>query len=147
MLIREATKEDLFSLLNLYTHLHDSPIPENDDSLTSLWTEILHDPHHHIIVGQLDGQIICSCVLLIVPNLTHKQRPYAVIENVITHKNYRSKGYATQILDYTKKIAESKNCYKIMLMTGSKENTTLRFYEHAGFNRQDKTAFIMWLDP
>jgi hypothetical protein len=31
-----------------------------------------------------------------------------------------------------------------MLLTGSKEQSTLDFYEHAGYNRNDKTAFIQW---
>jgi predicted GNAT family acetyltransferase len=29
---------------------------------------------------------------------------YALIENVITHKSYRGKGYATAILDFAKEI-------------------------------------------
>lgn len=32
-----------------------------------------------------------------------------------------------------------------MLLTGSKEESTLRFYESAGYNKKDKTAFIQWL--
>lgn len=36
--------------------------------------------------------------------------------------------------------------YTQMLMTGSKEESTWRFYERAGFNRADKTAFVQWLD-
>lgn len=42
-------------------------------------------------------------------------------------------------------VAEEENCYKMMLLTGSKEEGTLRFYERAGYNRNDKTAFIQWL--
>jgi GNAT superfamily N-acetyltransferase len=41
--------------------------------------------------------------------------------------------------------ARSANCYKIMLLTGAKVESTLRFYEKCGFNRKDKTAFILWL--
>jgi len=33
----------------------------------------------------------------------------------------------------------------MMLLTGAKDERTLRFYESAGFNREDKTAFIQWL--
>ena len=33
----------------------------------------------------------------------------------------------------------------MMLLTGSKEESTLRFYERAGYNSKDKTAFIQWL--
>ena len=42
-------------------------------------------------------------------------------------------------------IAKANNCYKIMLMTGSKKESTLNFYRKAGYNSDDKTAFIRWL--
>ena len=42
-------------------------------------------------------------------------------------------------------IAVENNCYKIMLLTGSKKDSTLNFYEYCGYNRNDKTAFIKWL--
>ena len=32
-----------------------------------------------------------------------------------------------------------------MLLTGSKNETTLKFYNKAGYNSLDKTAFIQWL--
>ncbi|MEG0663947.1 MAG: GNAT family N-acetyltransferase, partial [Clostridia bacterium] len=70
---------------------------------------------------------------------------YAFIENVITDAGYRNKGYATQILDYARNIAKEKQCYKIMLMTGSKKESTLNFYKKSGYNLEDKIAFIQWL--
>ena len=83
--------------------------------------------------------------MIIVPNLTKGQRPYAFIENVITDIHHRNKGYATSILNFATEIAVTENCYKIMLMTGSKKEETLHFYERAGFNRIDKTAFVHWI--
>jgi hypothetical protein len=50
------------------------------------------------------------------------------------------------VLKFAKSIAESENCYKIMLMTGSKKESTLNFYKRAGYNDKDKTAFIQWID-
>ena len=58
----------------------------------------------------------------------------------------RGCGYATECLNYAKDIAVKSNCYKMMLLTGSKKETTLRFYEGAGYNSSDKTAFIQWLE-
>ena len=58
---------------------------------------------------------------------------------------FRSKGYAAACLDYAKQIAERNNCYKIMLLTGAKEAGTLDFYQKAGYNSSDKTAFIQWI--
>ena len=82
---------------------------------------------------------------MIIPKLNRSVRPYAFVENVVTHADYRGRGYATECLNYAKAIAERENCYKMMLLTGSKKETTLKFYEKAGYNSTDKTAFIQWL--
>lgn len=92
------------------------------------------------------GKIVASCVCVIIPNLTRNVRPYAFVENVVTHEDYRKKGYATACLKYAKQVAEENNCYKMMLFTGSKEEGTLKFYRNAGYNSSDKTAFIQWLN-
>jgi len=143
-MIREAEQRDLMPLLELYTHLFNQAIP--DEPPEALWAEILADPNHHIVVAERDGLLASSCVLVIVPNLTRGQRPYALVENVVTHEAYRERGLATAVLNYARDIARAKGCYKIMLMTGSKLDSVLRFYERAGYNREDKTAFIQWLE-
>lgn len=147
MMIREITPEDFDGLMRLYTQLHGNPIPEKTPEVTELWNNILADKNHHIIVAEEDGQIASSCVCVIVPNLTHAQRPYALIENVVTDEKHRKKGLATACLDYAKALSEKENCYKMMLLTGSKEEATLNFYRKAGYNSTDKTAFIQWLNP
>ena len=143
--IREAEKEDLEQLLQLYTQLNSNEMPEFDRRLESIWNEILADNNHHLLVGLIDEQIISSCVIVVVRNLTRSQRPYALIENVITHEAHRNRGYASQMLNYARDIAKKENCYKIMLLTGSKLESTLNFYRRAGYNSNDKTAFIQWL--
>lgn len=144
-MIREIENGDFDGLMELYTQLHDNPIPEKTTEITEKWNAILNDKNHHIIVAEEDGRIVSSCVCVIIPNLTHEQRPYAFVENVVTDEAYRKRGLATACLEYAKEIAISENCYKMMLLTGSKKETTLNFYRHAGYNSEDKTAFIQWL--
>ena len=144
-MVREARKDDLDALLNLYLFLHEDSIPEHDQHLRDTWNLIMEDENHHLIVNEMDGQIVSSCVCVIIPNLTRNVRPYAFVENVVTHQEYRGKGLATACLNYAKEIALKENCYKMMLLTGSKDPKTLRFYESAGYNSSDKTAFIQWL--
>lgn len=83
---------------------------------------------------------------VIIPNLTRNARPYAFVENVVTHTDFRGQGLASECLEYAKKAAQQSNCYKMMLLTGSKDEKTLAFYRNAGYNSNDKTAFIQWLD-
>ena len=145
-MVREIDENELDELLNLYLYLHEKSVPEMTDHLKNTWETIINDKNHHIIVNEVDTKIVSSCVCVIIPNLTRNVRPYAFIENVVTLDVYRGKGYATECLNYAKKIAEKANCYKMMLLTGSKENATLKFYSNAGYNSSDKTAFIQWLE-
>ena len=145
-MVREVNEDELNELLKLYLHLHERTLPEMTEHLDKTWKTIMQDENHHIIVKIVDDKIVSSCVRVIIPNLTRNIRPYAFIENVVTHADYRGKGYATECLYYAKEIAEKTNCYKMMLLTGSKKETTLDFYENAGYNSTDKTAFIQWLE-
>lgn len=146
MLLREANSEDLQEILELYLYLHEESIPENSEYLRSTWQQIMDDENHHLIVCEEEGKLVSSCVCVIIPNLTRNVRPYAFVENVVTHGEHRGKGYATKCLNYAKELAEKESCYKMMLLTGSKNPKTLQFYENAGYNSSDKTAFIQWLN-
>ena len=144
-MVREAGKEDLQEILQLYLCLHEQSVPEPSEHLAQTWEQIIEDKNHHLLVNEVSGQIVSSCVCVIIPNLTRNVRPYAFIENVVTHSAFRGHGYASECLQYAGQIARENNCYKMMLLTGSKEKKTLDFYKHAGYNSTDKTAFIQWL--
>lgn len=144
-MIREAMESDLHGLLELYLHLHEASVPEDSDALRDAWAQILRDPNHHVIVDEADGRLVASCVCVVIPNLTRSARPYAFIENVVTHGDYRRQGRARACLDRARQIARQANCYKMMLMTGSKSDATLDFYRKCGYNSADKTAFVQWL--
>lgn len=146
MIVREANANDLNEILQLYLYLHEESIPEDTEHLQSTWESIIRDANHHLIVCEADHKIVASCVCVIIPNLTRNVRPYAFVENVVTHGDHRKKGYATACLNYAKQIAKENNCYKMMLLTGSKNESTLNFYRNAGYNSSDKTAFIQWID-
>ena len=93
-MVREIRRDELDELLELYTYLHEDSIPKMDEHLASVWDTIMNDDNHHIIVNEIDGKIVSSCVCVIIPNLTRHIRPYAFIENVVTHEDYRGRGYA-----------------------------------------------------
>lgn len=144
-MVREINENELSQLLELYLYLHEKSVPQISEHLSTTWNRILQDENHHIIVKEIDNKIVASCVCVIIPNLTRNIRPYAFIENVVTNADYRGCGYATECLNYAKQIAIKENCYKMMLLTGSKDESTLKFYENAGYSNTDKTAFIQWL--
>ena len=146
--IRKAIAADAEMLHDLYhNHLTSNPPKEPQDM--TIWRERIarfeSNPFYHLLVGEVDGKVVSSVTLIVIENLTHNMRPYAVIENVVTHAEYRGKHYATALMNKASEIAAELGCYKIMLLTGSKKDSTLKFYENCGFNKNDKTAFIKWL--
>ena len=143
-MVREAEREDLKGILELYLCLHETSIPRQSEHLAHTWKQILQDENHHLIVNEMEGKIVSSCVCVIIPNLTRNVRPYAFIENVVTHTDFRGRGLAAECLDRAKEIAQQNGCYKMMLLTGSHDEKTLDFYKRAGYNSVDKTAFIQW---
>ena len=146
--IRKAAPTDAEALHDLYrNHLTANPPPEPQDM--AVWREKIarfaDNPLHNILVGEVDGKVVSAVTLIIIENLTHNQRPYSLIENVVTHADYRGRHYATALMNRASEIATENGCYKTMLLTGSKKDSILNFYENCGFNRNDKTAFIKWL--
>ena len=90
--VRNIKFDELNQLLELYKHLNpDDPELTIDEGLKKLWYEIMDNPNHFCLVIEDEGTIVSSCILVIVKNLTRNARPYALIENVVTHEDYRKK--------------------------------------------------------
>ena len=140
--IREVAEAELSQLLHLYTHLNpnDPALPLSEAA--KIWKSMVQDSNQCIYGAYLEGELVATCELIVIANLTRGGRPYALIENVVTHSECRRRGYATAVLRHALEAAWERSCYKVMLMTGSKNEATLRFYENAGFQRGDKTGFV-----
>jgi GNAT superfamily N-acetyltransferase len=143
MEIRELKTRDLSDLLALYSHMHDvdDPLPEKN-MVEAVWHEIQDHSHFKYFGVFVNRKLVSSCSLSVIPNLTRGCRPYGVIENVVTHSDYRRRGYARDVLKHTMNYAWRKECYKVMLMTGRKTEEVFRFYESVGFDKHTKQAFL-----
>lgn len=145
MTIRKIREDELPGLLALYRYLHvDDPELVIDAGVEQLWKEICTDPQSHYLVAEVDGKIVSTCTLAIIRNLTCGAKPYGLVENVVTHPDFRKQGFGTRVLHAALKIAWEADCYKVMLLTGRKDPATLSFYEQAGFESGVKTGFVAW---
>lgn len=143
MEVRPITASELSELIALYRHLHevDDPLPA-DAERDAIWRELLANPRSRYLGAYADGHMVSSCTIMVIPNLTRGGRPYGVIENVVTHADHRKKGHGQAVLAEALAFAWAQRCYKVMLLTGRKDEATFKFYEAAGFDRHGKQAFI-----
>jgi GNAT superfamily N-acetyltransferase len=143
MSIRELAEHDLPALLALYAHLHDSDLPLPPAPIVrSVWDSIRSNDSIRYFGAFTDSQLVSACNITVIPNLTRGCAPYGVIENVVTHKLHRGHGHGTAVLKAALEFAWTRQCYKVMLMTGRLDASTFSFYEKAGFKRHQKEAFI-----
>ncbi|WP_199885229.1 GNAT family N-acetyltransferase [Pseudomonas bohemica] len=140
MHVRIAALEDVPALIRLYRHLNPSDDDAGLEDAERSFNLLKAYPGSGIFVGCYDGNVVCTCTLIVIPNITRAGSPYALIENVVTHGEHRNKGYGKMVIDQAVKAAWNVNCYKVMLMTGSQRPAVHNFYRAAGFE-QNKTGF------
>lgn len=145
MIIREAKATDAQDLKILYfDYLTQFPPKEEQDM--ERWEQLIEqlkaDDRMYLLVVEEDGKAVSSVQLAIVPVLTHNVRPYGVIENVVTHADYRNRGYASALLQKATELAKEHNCYKVFLETGSNKESTLNFYRSNGFVIDEKHSCL-----
>ena len=145
MYIRKAKRTDANDLKTLYfEYLTHFPPKEEQDM--DLWERLLDklekDENMHLLVIEESGKVVSSVQMAIIESLTHNVRPFAVIENVVTHANYRNKGYASALLEKASEIAREHRCYKVFLETGSNKEGTLNFYRKNGFEIDKKHSCL-----
>ncbi|MDA0790080.1 MAG: GNAT family N-acetyltransferase [Proteobacteria bacterium] len=141
MLIREAVAND-FDGIRLYAQLNpDDPVVTDGRDRTVFQT-IVNSDHLRLFVGEMDGTLVTTCYLNFIPNMTRNVSPYCVIENVVTEQARRNQGLGKTLIKYVLDFAWAQGCYKVMLQTGSKRESTHNFYKSCGFRADDKFAFV-----
>jgi GNAT superfamily N-acetyltransferase len=140
LVLRLAGMDDLPAVLSLYAQLNlDDRLPDIMVA-EATWKRILDNEMMSVHAGICDGVLVATCVLVVVPNLTRNQRPFALIENVVSDARFRGRGFGKRVVQAAIDHAWAARCYKVMLMTGRTDPAVLAFYQACGFT-SDKTAF------
>ena len=142
MQVRRATPDDFEGVLRLYRQLHpDDPVLE-DGADRRMYERILGTKNLHIFVLDVGGLIQATCYLNVIPNVTRSASPYGIIENVVTEESLRDTGLGKAIMQHALECAWAADCYKVMLQTGSRRESTHAFYRACGFSGDEKFAFV-----
>jgi len=140
-MIKIATENDLNDVLLLYKFLFPEEDFRSTDLIKEKWKDIIDDKKIICLISYENITPVATCILTIIPNLTRNQKSYSVIENVVTHSDYRHKGYGRALMMKAIDISKDNNCYKVMLMSNSKRIDAHQFYNKIGFDSISKKGF------
>lgn len=141
-LTRRAVLTDLGPLLELYLHLNPSAPILSADKAQEIWSDLLSRQGVAVFVCVFDAKIVATCTLATVPNLMRGGCPHALIENVVTHRDFRRQGHGRAVMQAALDAAWSEDCYHVMLLTGRKDPAVLCFYESCGFEAGIKAGLV-----
>jgi GNAT superfamily N-acetyltransferase len=135
--IRSASRGDARGLVGLYRELADGRAdaePAEVVRAESLLDSIAQHSDRFLLVAQhSDGRLVGTVDLLVVPNLTHRGRPWAVVENVVVIGNRRRSGVGTALMHEAIERAVHAGCYKVQLQSAKHRSGAHAFYRALGF--------------
>lgn len=144
VVVRALDSNDLDALLQLYAQLHPSlPPPRREPRMEATWASILRDPAQVYLGAFAGGVLVSACNAAVIPNLTYGARPYAVIENVVTHADWRRRGIGARVMRELLEWCWARGCYKASLTSSVSRGEAHEFYDALGFDRNSKHAFVM----
>jgi GNAT superfamily N-acetyltransferase len=142
VIARPATEWDLSSIVALLGELHDPPTAMND---SKVWQAIQSQNGRTLLVAEDDSGVLGTADMIVVPNLTHGGRPWAMVENIVVLPDRRRSGVGRLLLDDVFARARAANCYKVQLMSNQKREEAHFFYDAFGFEPSAQ-GFRLYLD-
>jgi GNAT superfamily N-acetyltransferase len=136
--IRRATARDLPRIVELLQQLSlDEPREESGAMLAGSYREafarIDGDPSQQLLVAESDDRIVGTVVVVVIANLSHRGRPWALVENVVVDGTARGEGVGEALLREAEAIARASGCYKLSLTSNKRRADAHRFYGRLGF--------------
>jgi GNAT superfamily N-acetyltransferase len=136
--IRRATEADLPRIVELLQQLSiDEPREDVGGPVAAPYREafarIDADPAQHLLVAEVDGRIVGTLVVILVANLSHRAKPWAVAENVVVDAAARGRGVGEALLREATAIAREAGCFKLSLTSNKARSEAHRFYGRLGF--------------
>ena len=146
MIIRKIQEHELHQLTELYFHyIHKDNLPTlTQEAIQNIWEQIERNPCINYFVLEVDNTIVASCILSITPSFIRGGSGYGLIEHVVTHAEYRRKGFGKAIVKYAVNYAWENGCTEVMLLSGTHNERAHALYERIGFDKHRKTGFIMY---
>lgn len=132
--VRPLPARDLKGAMGLIRELEFEEVRElRENDVRGIYSKII--AAGGAVLGAYRGEkIIGTCTLNVCANLSWSGRPYGIVENIIVTRDERNRGIGKSLLLFARRMAESKNCYKVALMAEHIGPENESFFRSAGFS-------------
>ncbi len=140
---RLAHTQDLAGLSKLYQELRPNDLVIQGPVFQSALAQLIANPGVRLVVQEVDGVLVSTCMLGVVPCLAHGARPFGVMEHVVTLASHRRRGFSRAVIEATLDMAWAADCYKVLLLSGASLHAAHALYEAIGFEGDVERGFVV----
>lgn len=138
--IRDARRDDLETLVALIhggivegSVSDEDPGPPLPAGYVAAFEAIQAHPSCRLFAVEMDGRVVATFSLAILPNFAHQGHPVAQIESVHVAADMRSHGIGEQMVRWAIDEARAAGCARLQLTSNKKRTRAHDFYRRLGF--------------
>lgn len=134
--IRTAVADDVPAIVGM---LADDPLgaqresPDDPAPYLAALKRLDADPNQHLVVAVMDGRVVGTLQLSIIPGLSRRGATRSIIESVRIHADARGSGLGTRLIEWAIEESRRQNCQLVQLTSDNTRTDAHRFYERLGF--------------
>ncbi|MFJ8788396.1 GNAT family N-acetyltransferase [Streptomyces sp. NPDC102462] len=134
--IRTAVADDVPAIVGM---LADDPLgaqresPDDPAPYLAALKRLDADPNQHLVVAVMDGRVVGTLQLSIIPGLSRRGATRSIIEAVRIHADARGSGLGTRLIEWAIEESRRQNCQLVQLTSDNTRTDAHRFYERLGF--------------
>ena len=135
VLIRPIEFEDVGDAVGVTIGGSTRPESERPEDIDGYWAAVeeTRTRRGDVLVGELDGEVVGVCQVLIFRHFQHAGGWCCEIESVHVRADRRSQGIGGALLDAAEVIALERGCYRVQLTSNSVRTDAHRFYSAHGY--------------
>ena len=134
--VRPATQDDLAAILALVAedsmHYFTEPAEVTDNQRAAL-EEISADPNQEVLVGEIDGVVVCTAQVTWMRMLASDGGLYCQVEAVRTSAARRGQGIGANLMAHIEDEARRRGAARMQLTSNRERVRAHEFYERLGF--------------
>ena len=144
---RAATRADLPALIGL---LSDDALgtrreaTADDPRYLAAWEAVSADPHQHLLVAELGGEVVGMMQVTRTPGLSRAGAWRATLESVRIRADQRGTGDGAKFIEFAVELARRHGCRLVQLTSDVRRTEAHRFYGRLGF-KASHTGFKLEL--
>ena len=147
MIIRFATKNDIFSLSELLSELFSQELEFTVNKKLQekgLLTILENENIGNILIVSINEKIVAMVNILYTIS-TALGTKVAILEDMIVSKNFQNQNIGSELLKYAIEVAKNKGCKRITLLTDNDNSHAHKFYKKSGFQKSNMIPFRIFI--